>query len=563
MPGLEGGAVDASATRLAAAIETGVLLCPEGMAKRVVLVTDGNETVGDARRAAHFARDTGAELHAVVSGVIAERKLVLEKFIAPPLVREGAVFPLRAVVRSLEPAAAEAVLDVQVNGLPATRHTVRLEPGLNVFEIPWQLHERGSYRMAAAVDSERSGRVERRERTLVVAGPIRVLVVSANRDPVVARALSQKRIEVDLRQPGSFPGLDDLLGYHCVVLDDVPRNALGGGALEAIETYVRRFGGGLVMSGGITSFGDKGFQRTALERVLPVSLVEQQKKPRGRTPMGVFLVIDRSNSMGYNSRRRDVRDGEMMAYAKRAAGTLVEQFRDEDRVGVIAFDSDPYVLGPLRKLAEHRAVLLDRIARLQPGGGTDFKAALEIAAAQLAGSGLRALHVVLLTDGDSNRGAADHYELIRRMAALGISVSTIRIGTDDAGFELLRRIARRPGDNSTIWRTSKNCPNWSCLMPSARAAKRSRRKQRKRPPRGAVSSSRASKKLRRRSAVSKAESSRRSGSRSTRASRLAQIRCSSSAGPNARRRFSRLGRPGSAEAPRYSSTPRRWKLPPG
>src|SRR5262249_5183687 len=127
-----------------------------------------------------------------------------------------------------------------------------------------------------------------------------------------------------------------------------------------------------------------------------------------RPPIGVFLAIDRSNSMGYNSRRHDVRDGEKMRYAREAALVMIDQLRPEDRIGVIAFDSDPYVLGPLRPLSEQRAQLVDRIQRLVPGGGTDFKAALEIATAQLAQSGLKTLHVILLTDGDTNRGAGDH-----------------------------------------------------------------------------------------------------------------------------------------------------------
>ena len=234
----------------------------------------------------------------------------------------------------------------------------------------------------------------------------------------------------------AFPKLEDLLAYHCVILDDVPRKDLPDAALEALEAYVKKFGGGVLMTGGPRSFGDKAYQRSAVERILPVSLVEQQPKGRGRAPMGIFLVIDRSNSMGYNSRQHDVRDGEKMRYAREAALALVEQLRPEDRVGVIAFDSDPYVLGPLRPLSEQRATLEDRIGRLVPGGGTDFKAALEIATAQLVQSGLKTLHIILMTDGDTNRGAADHAAVIQAMARLGITVSTIRIGDDDVNLDV-------------------------------------------------------------------------------------------------------------------------------
>jgi len=438
--------LDPSATRLAAGIELAAPLCPEDSEKKIVLITDGNETVGDARRAAALARDTDARVYVEVPGSARGSALYLEKLTAPPLVREGSVFPLRAMVRSGFPQAKGASLDILVNGQVAARQPVRLDPGINVFEVPYQLHERGSYQLAARLTGEGIANEERRDLSLAVAGPIRALVITHTRDSALAKALKLREVDLDFRDPGAFPHLDDLLQYHCVILDDVARKELPDHAPETLESYVKTFGGGLLMTGGARSFGDKGYQKSPVERVLPVTLVEQPPpKPKGRSAMGVFLAIDRSNSMGYNSRQHDVRDGEKMRYAREAALALVQQLRGEDRVGVIAFDSDPYVLGPLRPLNDQRAVLEDRISRLVPGGGTDFKAALEIATAQLVQSGLKTLHLILLTDGDTNRGVADHLPLIQTMARLGISVTTIRIGDDDVNLEFLQQISRDTG----------------------------------------------------------------------------------------------------------------------
>ena len=275
-----------------------------------------------------------------------------------------------------------------------------------MFEVPYQLHERGSFQVAARLVGEGAAADERREVSLAVAGPIRALVIGHRRESALASALRLREVDVEFRDPAAFPKLEDLLQYHCVILDDVARKELPDSALEALETYVKKFGGGMLMTGGPRSFGDKAYQKSAVERILPVNLVEQQPKGKGRAPMGIFLVIDRSNSMGYNSRRHDVRDGEKMRYAREAALALVEQLRPEDRVGVIAFDSDPYVLGPLRPLVR-AAGRCSRTASPGwcPGGGTDFKAALEIATAQLVQSGLKTLHIILMTDGDTNRGA--------------------------------------------------------------------------------------------------------------------------------------------------------------
>ena len=444
-PPAGGSAVDPSATRLEAAIEAAVPLCPEGTARKVVLVTDGNETVGDARRAAAFARQSDVRLFAVVPGDEVARGLSFEKLVAPPLVREGSVFPVRLVVRNRGAESVPGTIDLLLNGAPVAGQAVRLDPGVNVFEIPYRLHERGSYRLGARIAAGGGDADSHREVTLAVAGPIRALVVGDAGDTPLGEALRLKDVDVEFVRPKAFPPLEELLQYHCVILDDVPRRALPDAALATLETYVRRFGGGFVLAGGVRSFGDKAWQDSAVETLLPVSFVEQKPPPKGRAAMGVFLLIDRSNSMSYNSRRREQRDGEKMSYAKQAARALVQQLRPEDRVGVIAFDSDPYVLGPLRPLSEHRGVLEERIARLLPGGGTDFKASLEIAAAQLAGSGLGVRHVILLTDGDTNRGATDHLALIEALARMNISVTTIRIGDDDVNLELLRRISDATG----------------------------------------------------------------------------------------------------------------------
>ena len=438
--------LDPSATRLAAGIELAAPLCPEDSEKKIVLVTDGNETVGDARRAAALARESDARVYVEVPGSARGDVVYFEKLTAPPLVREGSVFPLRAMVRSGFPQTKSAALDILVNGEVAAHQAVRLDPGINVFEVPYQLHERGSFQLAARLSGEGIPSDERREVSLAVAGPIRALMITHSRDSALAKALKLREVDVDFREPAGFPKLDDLLQYHCVILDDVAHKELPDHALEALESYVKTFGGGLLMTGGTRSFGDKAYQKSPVERVLPVNLVEQPPpKPKGRAPLGVFLLIDRSNSMGYNSRDSKVRDGERIRYAREAALTLVRQLRPEDHVGVIAFDSDPYVLGPLRALSEQRALLEDRISRLVPGGGTDFKASLEIATAQLVQSGLKPMHIILLTDGDTNRGVADHIPVIQAMARLGISVSTIRIGDEDVNLEFLQQISRETG----------------------------------------------------------------------------------------------------------------------
>ncbi|MFN8643271.1 MAG: VWA domain-containing protein [Candidatus Binatia bacterium] len=79
-------------------------------------------------------------------------------------------------------------------------------------------------------------------------------------------------------------------------------------------------------------------------------------------------------------------------------------------------------------------------------GGTDFFDALAQAHQQLAGARVHQRHIILLTDGDTNRAAVDEYDaLVKQIAGDHIEVTTIRIGDNTVNLKLLEEISRRTG----------------------------------------------------------------------------------------------------------------------
>ncbi len=435
-------------TNIARALERAISLFPEGAEKRLVLITDGNETIGTAKRHIALARQMGVKIFPVIPPSGQHPEVSVEKFIVPPLVREGSAFGLRLVVRNGNDKPVRGNAVVTANDQTLTRQEISLDPGLSVLEVPAQILQRGNYLLRAevkAIPDTIEGN-NRQSASLAVAGKVRSLVITDNPKTHLARALQMKEVQTEFRRPEGIPTqLSELLDYNCLVFDDISRSGISAQQMSVVESYVRDFGGGFLMAGGLRTFGDLGYKGTAVERALPVTFREQRPKKKKRTPIALFLVIDRSNSMGYNSKVRGLHDGQKMQYAQKAALELLAQLQDTDLAGAIAFDSEPYLLAPLAPLTANRAELNGRISRLQYGGGTDFYEALEEAADQLGRSRGTIRHIILLTDGDSNRSPADHYPLVATIAQRQISITTLRIGLDTVNLQLLSFMSEKTG----------------------------------------------------------------------------------------------------------------------
>jgi Mg-chelatase subunit ChlD len=78
-------------TNIARALERALALYPEEAEKRLLLITDGNETEGVAKQHIALARRMGVKIFPVIPPSGQQPEVSLEKFITPPLVREGRV----------------------------------------------------------------------------------------------------------------------------------------------------------------------------------------------------------------------------------------------------------------------------------------------------------------------------------------------------------------------------------------------------------------------------------------------------------------------------------------
>jgi Mg-chelatase subunit ChlD len=440
-----GDGVDGGATNIASALTAAESLFAPEADKRIVLLSDGNETEDSAMSEVPAMLEDGVRIFAGAPPPSATERIAVTNFYSPDTVRADQRFAFRIGIESESQTPVAAMLKLYRDDTAIGGESITLKPGLNEFELPYRLDQQGAYLMSAEVSiaPPRVALNTRVEAPISVSGAPRILIVSNSLPESLVTALKMRNYKIDFVSPRSLSEHPvDYLPYQLVILDDVPAGSLTPGGQHALNRYVADYGGGLVATGD--TLREETLAGGDLEKALPVKFVPQPPPP-SREPIAVYLCIDRSNSMSYDSRYPAVRDGERIRYAKEAAIALLRQLDDTDFAGVIAFDSQPYVLAHLQPLGEDRGELENRIDRLQPGGGTDFKDALEIAEREILQSGIPVRQVILLTDGDTNRQYHDHDDLIAEFARQHIPVSTIRIGPDLANLELLQDFAQATG----------------------------------------------------------------------------------------------------------------------
>jgi Ca-activated chloride channel family protein len=411
-----------AATDIASAMQLAYGQYPAGYLRRAVILSDGVETDGDMLAEANRAKEFGVRVFVIpykrpVPGEVAVRELF-----APDKIHVDEPFLLHAQVFSSRAQKVKLVLKQgeAINGLDGVRN-VELAAGDN--DVSWKSIVRVpgevTYSLEASeIPLDHFKENNRAAVTLAVPGRPSVLYIEGDpaRATYLASALTAQGFEVDPRGPSEMPAsMRELERFDFVILSDAPAEAVSLTQQEVIESYVRDLGGGFLFAGGERGFGLGGWYHTTVERLLPVRM--DADKRRDEPDVAMDLVIDRSGSMS----------GFPLEMAKTAAKATADTLAAEDLLEVIAFDSQPTRIVKMTA-AKHRARIQSDIARLSPGGGTEIFPALDAAYQSLSVTRARKKHVILLTDGKASQNGIR--DLVQAMAAEGMTVSTVGLGTD-------------------------------------------------------------------------------------------------------------------------------------
>jgi len=431
-----------SRTDIAGALQLGLALFPDEGAKRLVLLSDGRENVGQALQQAELAAIQDIQLMYVSLGDLQEQvEVLVDSLEAPADVREGQDFELTIRVQSS--AQTGALLRVFGDGDLIHSQEVRLQAGVNRFNVPVQADETGFRRFRAQIVPNADNRLQNNEASAftVVHGPPRVLLAegTAGESANLSAALQAAGMQVTTIAPENLPAtLPELASYEAVLLVNVPEPALPEGAVEALPVYVKDLGKGLVMTGGQDAFGAGGYLRSPIEAALPVEMDVKSKELSAN--LALVLAVDKSGSMGrchcdnpdLNQTYTRTEVGQpKVDIAKEAIMRSASALGDQDYLGVVAFDSQAKWAVDVGRLVDPFA-LEQSIGAVQAEGQTNLTAGVEAAYAALENVDARRKHIILMTDGWVNTG--DLTNLARQMKDEGITLSVVAAGGGAAEY---------------------------------------------------------------------------------------------------------------------------------
>jgi Mg-chelatase subunit ChlD len=206
------------------------------------------------------------------------------------------------------------------------------------------------------------------------------------------------------------------LNYDAVIIDDIPAVALNS-KVDQLNEFVSEKGNGLLVVGGPNSYDRGNYKSSLFETILPVNV--GQAEIEEKQSANAIILIDISESTGYTVGQGDI------DYEKALAIGMLSDFREDDMVGVAAFNHLAYTVSPLTRLDE-KYDLVKRIRALKDIGGTVILAGLQKADNMLS-QARGSKYIIVISDGmtQQKEEALEFADSLRRR---GIKIYTVGVG---------------------------------------------------------------------------------------------------------------------------------------
>jgi Mg-chelatase subunit ChlD/uncharacterized membrane protein len=447
--------VGRDASNLADGIDMALSLIDKDAAGRVLVLSDGQWTGRDVSSAAARAAAAGVAIDYRALERSSAGDLAIDRVQAPIAVMPGESFMITAWIES--PVSQSVKYTLRRGSQTIATGTQSVSAGATRLAFRDMAVEQGTREYVLEVEGQGADPIpENNKARLVVGigGARPILFVSPTKASGLPALLGKGGVNVDYRAASQCQWtLEELAGYSAVLLENTPASSIGHVGMRNLASWVGESGGGLMLTGGRSSFGPGGYYKSPLEPVLPVSM--ELRREHRKLAMAIVVALDRSGSMSMT-----VPGGETKIHmADLASAEVVAMLSAMDQFGCIAVDSAVHEIVPLSDVVNKDA-MRGRILQIDSmGGGIFIYEALANAARMIQPAQAGTKHIILFADAADSEQPGDYKTLVEKCAKAGITISVIGLGTEkDCDAELLKDIARRGGGQCMFTNVAQELP---------------------------------------------------------------------------------------------------------
>ncbi len=443
-------------TDLAAAIKLSLATFPEDTARRIVLISDGNENRGNVLEQASAAARLGVQIDVLPIEYVYDKEVLVEKISIPPDVKKGETVNINVVIRAAAPTSGTLQLfqkDSDNRRIPAPGYEspvpIELDRGVKVVTLKQRITETNFYTYTAEFVPDKNSGDQRSKNNVAegftyARGTGQVLLIEGTRGEhaELVKALREKKIEVkvlvapDVDGSGGVGGdpLPDDLGqlqpYDTVILGNVAKESFTDQQQKLLEANVHDMGAGLIMLGGPKSFGAGGWQNTPVEKALPVDMQIKAMRVQGKSALVMLMHAS------------EIPEGNF--WMKVIAMEALKSLSSYDYAGVNHWEGKEAWLFSLRPIGANKGNMLKLIDRMQPGDMPAFDPLFNLSIAGFKNvKDAMTKHIIVISDGDP---APPSRGVLNTLIQNKITVTTVIVaahGNDPGALQSMRDIATK------------------------------------------------------------------------------------------------------------------------
>jgi len=402
----------------------------------LLLVTDGYSNAGRSLEdALALARSANSTVFALEMGP--EREDYSIEISGTNTAVLGGDYPFTVIVRSAT-SGFEGLLTVRADNSVVYQNMVSEDGRSTSIKISNRFSSTGTHLLEATInfpeDAQREN--DRYQKAVYVVPKPDVLLVADGESPLSEILREQYKLTTTATFGAELLGPDGKR-YKAVILDDQKYSP----ELASLKEYVKN-GGGLVVVGGEASFDFGDYRNSTLDEILPVKSVPSIFEG-GKTTV---IVMDISGST-----RREMLIGgaTFLDYEKALAIEILKspEFRD-DRVALVVFGTEAFVVFTPTPIAGKEMMIGDRISSLSPQPGAQEETQLDTGLAlawEILNSSSGEGELIVISDGRVKEYPEVFEESTRMIGEMDATVHLVEVKSFEDAPGGFRDLAARTG----------------------------------------------------------------------------------------------------------------------